>query len=222
MKYFAAYLLMFALLGFMSSASAQNRTLIKPNYTFKDGLYPDLAAFQRDQPQYSMFNVEFSAVVNEDKHIVQVEWIRHKRGDTLRLDSIWGICWRGRPYIRIPADSTHRKLAIFAELQVLGNICLFNYETEVEKMVEIKAYFPETNISFRKGMVKNTETVLRERMLRLQTGELAPFTQQNLLHWVRDYPDLQKAVANLPADKVKDNLPRLVLAYNERNPIYLK
>ena len=71
-----------------SMASGQNRTAVKPNYTFKDGIYPNLAAFQADKPKYSMFNVEFSAVVNEEKKVVQVEWIRHKRGDTLRLDSI--------------------------------------------------------------------------------------------------------------------------------------
>ena len=130
---------MFILASF--TAFAQTRTAVKVNYAFKDGIYPNLATFQADKPQYSMVNVEFSAVVNEEKRVVQVEWIRHKRGDTLSLDSIWGICWRGRPYIRIPADSVKRKLAIFAELQVVGNICLFNYETEEERMVEFYYYF---------------------------------------------------------------------------------
>jgi len=204
------------------TAFAQTRTAVKVNYAFKDGIYPNLATFQADKPQYSMVNVEFSAVVNEEKRIVQVEWIRHKRGDTLSLDSIWGICWRGRPYIKVAKDSTHRKLAIFAELQIVGNICVYAYETEVEKMVEIKAYFPETNIPFRRGKVKNTETVIRERMLRLNNGEQAPFTQQNLAQWVQDYPDLQKAVLAIPADKTVEQLPRMVLVYNERNPFYIK
>jgi hypothetical protein len=216
------YLYVLACLLVNYTASAQNRIAVKPNYSFKDGIYPNLAAFQADKPQYSMFNVEFSAVVNEEKKVVQVEWIRHKRGDTLSLDSIWGICWRGRPYIRIPADSVKRKLAIFAELQVLGNICLFNYETEVEKLVEIKAYFPETGIPFRKGKVRNTETLIKEKMLRLENGEWATFNQQNLAQWVADYPDLQKAVKALAPDRTAELLPRMVLTYNERNPFYLK
>lgn len=203
-------------------ASAQNRIAVKPNYTFKDGIYPNLEAFQADKPQYSMFNVEFSAVVNEEKKVVQVEWIRHKRGDTLRLDSIWGICWRGRPYIRIPADSVKRKLAIFAELQVVGNICLFNYETEEERLVEIKAYFPDTGIPFRKGKVRNTATLIKEKMLRLENGEWATLSQQTLTQWVADYPDLQKAVKAIAPDKTAEQLPRMVLSYNERNPFYLK
>lgn len=204
------------------TAFAQNRTAVKVNYAFKDGIFPNLATFQADKPQYSMTNVEFSAVVNEEKRVVQVEWIRHKRGDTLSLDSIWGICWRGRPYIQIPKDSTHRKLAIFAELQVVGNICLYAYETEVERLVEIKAYFPETNIPFRKGKVKNTETVIRERMLRLNDGVQVPFTQQNLAQWVQDYPDIQKAVLAIPEDKNTEQLSRMVKVYNERNPFYIK
>lgn len=204
------------------TAFAQNRTAVKVNYAFKDGIFPNLATFQADKPQYSMTNVEFSAVVNEEKRVVQVEWIRHKRGDTLSLDSIWGICWRGRPYIQIPKDSTHRKLAIFAELQVVGNICLYAYETEVERLVEIKAYFPETNIPFRKGKVKNTEIVIRERMLRLNDGVQVPFTQQNLAQWVQDYPDIQKAVLAIPEDKNTEQLSRMVKVYNERNPFYIK
>lgn len=204
------------------TAFAQNRNAVKVNYAFKDGVYPNLATFQADKPLYSMVNVEFSAVVNEEKRVVQVEWIRHKRGDTLSLDSIWGICWRGRPYIQIPKDSTHRKLAIFAELQVVGNICLYAYETEVERLVEIKAYFPETNIPFRKGKVKNTETVIRERMLRLNDGGQAPFTRPNLAQWVQDYPDIQKAVLAIPEDKNTEQLSRMVKVYNERNPFYIK
>lgn len=204
------------------TALGQSRIAVKGNYTFKDGIYPDLAAFQKDQPLYSMVNVEFSAVVNEEKRVVQVEWIRHKRGDTLQLDSIWGICWRGRPYIKIHKDSTHRKLTIFAELQVVGNICLYAYETEVEKLVEIKAYFPETNIPFRKGKVKNFETAIRERMLRMENGAQLAFNQQNLAQWVQDYPDLQKAVLAITPDKIAEQLPRMVSVYNERHPFYLK
>lgn len=200
----------------------QNPTAVKPGYVFKDGIYQTLESFQRDQPQYSMVNVEFSAVVNEEKKVVQVEWIKLKSGDTLTMDSIWGLCWSGRPFIRIPSDSTRRKLAIFAELKLVGNISLFSYETEVDRWVEIKAYFPQTNIPFRQGKVKNVDKVVREKMLRLETGEIAPLSKENLTQWVKDRPEFPRAIAELTPEKTAEFLPRLIKAYNERNPFYLK
>ena len=212
---------LFALL-WGNPAIGQNPTAVKPGYVFKDGIYQTLESFQRDQPQYSMVNVEFSAVVNEEKKVVQVEWIKLKSGDTLTMDSIWGLCWSGRPFIRIPSDSTRRKLAIFAELKLVGNISLFSYETEVDRWVEIKAYFPQTNIPFRQGKVKNVDTVVREKMLRLETGEIAALSKENLTQWVKDRPEFPRAIAELTPEKTAEFLPRLIKAYNERNPFYLK
>jgi hypothetical protein len=212
---------LFALL-WGNPAIGQNPTAVKPSYVFKDGIYQTLESFQRDQPLYSMVNVEFSAVVNEEKKVVQVEWIKLKNGDTLTMDSIWGLCWSGRPFIRIPSDSTRRKLAIFAELKLVGNISLFSYETEVDRWVEIKAYFPQTNIPFRQGKIKNVDTVVREKMLRLETGEIAPLSKENLTQWVKDRPEFPRAIAELTPEKTAEFLPRLIKAYNERNPFYLK
>ena len=61
-----------------------------------------------------------------------------------------------------------------------------------------------------------------EKMLRLENGEWATLNQQNLTQWVADYPDLQKAIKAIAADKTAELLPRMVLTYNERNPFYLK
>jgi len=216
------YIGFLVILLWSNTVFGQNRTPVKPSYVFKDGIYQSLESFQRDQPQYSMVNVEFSAVVNEEKKVVQVEWIKPKDGDTLDMDSIWGLCWSGRPFIRIPSDSTRRKLAIFAELTLVGNISLFSYETEVDRWVEIKAYFPQTNIPFRQGKVKNVDTVVREKMLRLETGEIAPLSKENLTQWVKDRPEFPRAIAELAPEKTAEFLPRLIKAYNERNPFYLK
>ncbi|HPH18624.1 MAG TPA: hypothetical protein PLE32_07600 [Haliscomenobacter sp.] len=205
-----------------STATGQNRVAVKSGHTFQDGIYLSLEDLQSDKPHFLMSTVELSAVVNENKHTVEVDWIRLKKGDTLRMDSIWGLCWRGRPYIRVSSDSTKRKLAIFTAFQTVGNICLFSYETEEERMVEIKAYFPDTGIPFRKGKIKNVDTVVRERMLRLATGEIVPLTQENLAIWVQDYPGAQQAVEELSPEKAQKTMPRIIVAYNEQNPFFLK
>jgi hypothetical protein len=191
-------------------------------YAFKDGIYHNLREFQRDQPSTPMIAVEFSAVVSEEKKLVQVAWIRHKNGDTLNLNQIWGICWRGRPYIRIHQDSVSRRMAIFAELQIVGNICLFNYETEEGHDVEFKAYNPLSGLPFRKSTEKRFKTVLRERMMRLRTGEVGVFNQSTVVNWTNDLPDLSRAVQSLPAERAKELLPRMVITYNERKPYFLQ
>ncbi len=191
-------------------------------YAFKDGIYYNLREFQRDQPSTAMIAVEFSAVVSEEKKLVQVAWIRHKNGDTIRMDHIWGLCWRGRPYIRIHPDSVSRRMAIFTELQIVGNICLFNYETEEGHDVEFKAYNPLSGLPFRKSTEKRFKTVLRERMLRLRTGEIGVFDQNTVVNWTHDLPELSKAVQSLPHERAKELLPRMVITYNERKPYFLQ
>jgi hypothetical protein len=201
---------------------AWSQKTVDNKYNFKDGIYHNLREFQRDQPSTPMIAVEFSAVVSEEKKLVQVAWIRHKNGDTLDFDKIWGLCWRGRPYIRIHPDSVSRRMAIFTELQIVGNICLFNYETEEGRDVEFKAYNPLSGEAFRKSTEKRYKTVLYERMLRLRTGEIGVFNQPNVVNWTHDLPELSRAIQSLPAERAKELLPRMVITYNERKPYFLQ
>lgn len=195
------------------------------NYEFRDGLYLSLAAFQSDTPDIPLDELEGRLVTNDETGLTKSDFLAMKT-DTgaleIDLEEIWGIALDGVPYIRVTEQTGDREaFATFAKLSVRGAICYYTFDSEEARYVEVKAYNPLNGKPFRRGRVKNMETVNNKRMLRFDTGETAPLNRENLLAWVQDDPQLTEAVEALEGEDVSDKLYRSLLIYDDRHPVFI-
>lgn len=193
---------------------------VTKNFRFNNGVYREFSDFQRNTPTWPWDSLFVVSATNPETFLTQVEYIRHKDGTALDLETIWGIVIDGIPYMRLPQGATPKPLTAFAGLRLRGIICYLSYEDVEEHLVEIRAYNPVTGVPFRKGKVKNKETVLREFMLHFKTGALAEFNQHNLVAWISDDARLAEAVAALPEAELDEKLFKGLLIYVDRYPVY--
>lgn len=194
------------------------------NYEFKDGLYLSLAAFQSDTPDIPLDQLEGRLVTNDETGLTKSDYLAMK-SDTgaleIDLDQVWGISLDGEPYIKVRGELDDEGFSTFAKLSVRGAICYFTFDSEVARYVEVKAYNPLNGKPFRRGRVKNMETVNNKRMLRFDTGEIAPLSRESLLKWVQDDPQLTEAVEALEGEDISDKLYRSMLIYDDRHPVFI-
>lgn len=214
-----------ALLALISSilgqASGQDSIRVALGSVFKDGIYLNYDQFRLNRPAYLWGELQFRWATNPQTLMTQVEYEPNAAGPRVPLDSIWGICIAGRPAIRLARDSVRKPLTTFAGLRTLGKICTFSYETIVDEMVEITAYNPATGKPFRKGKVKRSSTVIRQRMFRFAEGAITELNKDNLEAWMEEETDLRRALSTLAPDdpEMAAKLTRAVEAYNRRYPV---
>ena len=136
------------------------------------------------------------------------------------MDSIWGICLNGIPYIQVENEKHH--FGYFTAIRVRGSICYYSYDTKKTEYVEIKAYNPLTRRPFRTASLPREKQVEQEMILDFKTGKTVEFNQNNFLKWIKDDEDLWSTVKGLTSEEVKTKLFKCILIYDDRNPIYLK
>lgn len=204
--------------------SQADANFLDRNYEFRDGLYLTMAAFQSDTPDIPINDLEGRLVTNDDSGLTKSDYLAMKT-DTgameIDLENVWGITLDGEPYIRISENTGDQQFATFAKLRVRGAICYFTFESEQEHYVEVKAYNPLNGKPFRRGRVKNMKTVDNKRILRFDTGEVAPLTREILLNWVQDDPQLTEAIEALEGADITDKLYRSMLIYDDRHPVFI-
>ena len=142
-------------------------------------------------------------------------------GGYLLLDSIWGICLKGTPFIRLPGTATNKQAVSFAGLRVRGRICYYTYEVEKTEMIEIAAYNPLTGRPFRKGSIPRKVSAVQEKILHFEDGRRSTFSQEGFLEWIEDDQQLWRTVADLSDEEVQEKLYKCLLIYDDRNPVYV-
>lgn len=184
---------------------------------FQDGLYRSFEAFHANQPDYRWKELRGNWFFNAESGTVTVADIQDNSGKPLELTSYWGLCLDGRPAIRIPSDSMSRSSAVFARLSPVGSISYFSYEAVVRDTVEMAAYNPHNGLPFRKGKVARSAHEQRERILLSRTGEILPFTLENLAQWTASDAEIRRALGLLRQPD-RDKMLRAIEVYNQRNP----
>lgn len=211
-------LLFFLVLSNICFTYAQDQyEILTKNFKFEDGIYTNFEAFQQNQASISWDSVAPSLYTNPQTFITQVDYIIHKK-DSIQLDSLWGICLNGIPYIRLPKDSL-QELTHFAGLQVRGKICYFSYEKEVDYPIEMAAYNPLTGRPFRKAIITRSTRVKYEKMLHFDTGLIEDFEVTNFLKWIEDDPQLSDSIKELPTEEAQEKLFKCLLIYDDRKTI---
>ncbi len=210
------------MLCYLSSVGAQEDSiLVDQSFVFENGVYRTFTAFQQNRPDIAWEDIQTNWITNPQTLMTQVEYIIEKEsGEMIDLEGVWGIVIDATPYIQI--QQIDKPLPVFAGFRVWGNICYFAYEEEVMIKVPIKAYNPNTGRPFRSGFVKREETVLRERILRFETGEMADFNYDTMLEWVENDRTLWRALDSLSPEEAEERLFRTLLIYDERNAVYIR
>ena len=197
--------------------------LVTKNFAFKDGVYLDFESFQRNQPAYVWDELSANLISNPQTYMAKVEFIRVKSQDrVIALDSIWGICLGGLPYIRVKNVDVTSELTSFAALKVRGKICYFEYEALEEVIVPIKAYNPYTGKPYLESSVKRQQQVMEEWILDFETGAILRLTPDNLKSWVKDDFQLVEAIESLGEEAWEwEKLFKCILIYDDRHPTYI-
>lgn len=201
--------------------SAQDSIPMRSSFIFRDGFYRNIQEWRTNRPSFSWKGARMLGLMQFVNQQVELKAVQLPNGKMIPLDSLWGLCWNGRPFIRIPRDSINRELTIFTRLYSLGNISYFKYETQTTRDVEITAYNPANGLPFRKGKVKREFKEQREKILRYQTGEIGFLSREVLSQWTADVPEISRAVKLIQPEDPVDRYFRAILAFNDRKPVYV-
>lgn len=195
--------------------------LVSNELTFKNGIYRTLAEWQRNAPSITWSSLDYDAYANEEKRTIQLRAPRFRSdSSTLVLDSLWGICVDGVPYVRV--DIPSRKVQEFVALRTRGRICYFNYEGYVMRDVPMTIYNPRTGEPVVRRMVQNKELHTFEKMLRFEDGTVADFDLLQFKDWIRELdPVLYDTLADYTESEAGERLYKSLKIFNDRNPVYL-
>lgn len=204
--------------------SSQTRDrLITKNFQFENGIYATFSDWQHNKPTYRWDSIETTFAVNPTTFLMQMEALRVKKSaKTVEIDSIWGVVVDGIPYMRLPRKEISKPTACFAGFVLRGAICYFQYETSVQTKVPITAYIPETGEAFMTRNVSNKTPVVKEKLMRYETGEIMELNLNNFKTLIADDTDLLTTVNGLKPNEIKEKLFKCILIYNDRNPVFVK
>lgn len=205
------------------AAQEDSLVLLDQRFVFENGVYVTYSAFRQNKPDIAWKDVEANWVTNPQTLMTQIEFLRRKdTGEQIAVETVWGVVIGGVPYIRLQPEEVEKPLPVFAGFRLWGNICYYSFETEVTQKIAIHAYNPNTGKPFRTGYIDREETVLQERMLRFETGEIAIFNQENFLDWIKDDQQLWNTVSKLSPTEAKEKLFKSLLIYDDRHAVYVK
>lgn len=208
----------FLIFLFSNTLSAQ--TQLTQTFRFESGVYLTFEAFQKNTPDIKAVDIAGNFFINEKTKQAKVEYITLKASnEKLDLDNMWGIVIRGVPYVKAAPNLPAHSLKVFAAMEVRGNICYYAYDDIEEKEVTFKAYNPLIGKPFRTGKAMRKLPIIKEKMLRFATGEVADFNYQTLIKWAAAEPDIIQALKSLGPVKAEDRLFDALLLYNDKHPV---
>lgn len=210
-------------LFFTITLSAQTDSLpVDRDFQFADGVYASLQALRANRPTYALARLDGRTVLQRDAYQLKVERLFPKgRPDLrLRMDTIAAVVIEGLPYIRVAHDTAF-DYTTYAGLQIRGRLCYYAYDTVAYDSVLIQAYNPATGRPFRQQRILRPKTISRERILDLANGTTHELSEATLRRLLRDDAQLLQSMDGLDQNELNDRLLRLLLIYDDRNPLRL-
>lgn len=190
---------------------------------FVDGIYMNISEFRRNSPQRSdrIFN-KIRIETNKEQNIASISrnTAQYFEAEGLSLDKAWGICVNNAPYIRIVDTVNYDKeQVIFAKLHVVGRLCYYYHRTETIENIIMNIYHPITQQKVGEKAVANRKKLMAQRFFEFEKDEQHNFEDKALGEAIKSDEKLYKSWQELPRPASQDQLFKLLLIYNERNPI---
>ena len=208
---------------FSAIVSAQDSVLVTKNFKFQDGVYLNFEAFQRNKPSFIWADIETNLATNKATFQTQCEYLRQRAtGDSVKMDTVWGIVINGIPYIKLPQSAQKHSASVFSGLILRGRLCYFQYDDIVEEIVPITAYIPETGAPYVTKNIINKKTVVREKLLEFVSGRISDLSLANFKSLIEDDPELVNTLNALSGKELNEKLFKCLLIYNDRHPVYIR
>lgn len=212
---------------------AQGDTVyLSKNFKFQDGIFMSFEDFKNNAPTYAWSDVLAGVHSNPQNFLAQMYGLKVKKSEAkegeeiqyenINLESIWGICLDGIPYIRLSREELNKENVVFAGMRLRGKICYFEYEEFVIQKKEMSAYNPVTGHPFRTKDVDVKVKLIHQNMLHFETGERAVFSKENFKEWIKDDRKLYQTVNDLSPQEVQEKLFKCLLIYDDRNLVKVR
>lgn len=208
-----------------ATTNAQKEQLTN-EFEFKSGLYLSFESFKKNKPDLTWQEVRYDAHANRGKRAIQFKFMYRidtstKAETALPLESIWGICAEGVPYVRVSIPS--RETSIFTALKTRGRICHYTYDTYVIKKVPMTIYDPNSGKPILQKEIENEELITKEAILNFESGKIVDFTVPNFKTWIKEIDEkLTATLEGLSEKEATEKLHKTMLIFNDRNPIYIE
>lgn len=212
---------------------AQSDTVyLSKNFKFQDGIFMNFEDFRNNTPTYEWKEVLAGVHSNPQNFLAQMYGLKIKKTEAkegeeseygnIDLESIWGICLDGIPYIRLSREELNKENIVFAGMKLRGKICYYEYEEFVIQKKEMSAYNPVTGYPFRTKDVDVKVKLIHQNMLHFETGETAIFSKDNFKEWIKDDQKLYQTVNDLSAQEIDEKLFKCLLIYVDRNLVKVR
>ncbi len=200
---------------------AQDSARLDKHFRFVDGCFLSWNAFRQNRPELPIDSVRVVSFTNPRTRRTVIERIHTLRGMPVRPDSVQVFVQEGIPYLAVRTTWTGDTTTAFVPLKVRGKICYLTWTDTQVRWTQIQAWNPKTGKPFRTGRVPVAEEVVRQQLVHFPTGVRVPFHRDGLARLVADDAEVLTQVLALPPDADPRRLYRLLLLYDERNPVYL-
>ena len=220
--YMRTLFLLISILSVSNVWGQDSMDYIQPVIDFEDGFYLSFEDFKQNKPSHSLkelkpFVYRHDADAN-GLFFDQTTLDAFPTTSFKEMDALWGICIEGMPYIKVETDSS----AYFTKLYVVGNISYYYYRTFVPKTILMNVYNPFTGKIMGTKPVVNHERIQMEKMFKLNDGVVMDFNYENLKEAVSDDSELLTTLTQLPESEREEKIFKILLIYNDRNPVDFK
>lgn len=197
---------------------------------FKDGIYLSYNDFKTNTPSVSLNDIHYEIVEQKNKTSQSVTTKRFSSSITIAItiDSLWGICIEGRPYIATGGTNKgdfvfqddglseikkkNQKVYSFSKFVFTGHLCYF-----------FTTNYKSSGISFTTLLYPDKTAKMKsdQYLLKVSTGELTSFNSSNLLKLISNDIDLYLKYKKMSKNQKKKEIFNVFREYNSRNPIFL-
>lgn len=215
------YSLVLSFLLIFSALSAQEN--VSPKSNFKEGVYLQAKQFFSNNPIHSN-NAWMKLVLqsNTDQNIIKIlpSTIEAFNNEGIDLKAAWGISLNKIPYIRlIDTLNYNAEDLLFARLYVVGNLCYFYHRTERIEQLVMNVYNPLTQQKVGQKPITNRKKTMAQSIFRFGEEKVQAFNEQVLSQYLKDDEQIYASWKDLAKPASQEQLFKLLLIYNERNPI---
>ena len=137
------------------------------------------------------------------------------------IDNIWGLCVKGKPYIKVAAGNK-KGVIYFVRLYIIGRISYLYYPAITDKEVEMEVYSPYTGAKVAQKTVTNRERTLVKKIMLFETGEVKDYNVKNFKEWIEDDERLLKTMEDMSVEDIESKLFKTLKIYNDRHPVIIE
>lgn len=208
-----------SLSGSLPAQPAADSIRFDGRFVFAEGLYLSWESVRQNRPDHPLEALPGPWVANPETRLARLGETAGEAAPVVPAD-VLAIGRDSLLFVRLEEMPPAGGVVYFSGLWVQGRICLYRYEREETRLVEIKAYNPQTGRPFRSGKVPRDVLVEAYVMIDFSSGRRLELDRTALFDWIGDDDLLLNQVRNLPEADL--DLFRVLQTYNRRNPVFIK